>query len=147
MPRFLLPLGLLTTICLSPVIAASANDRGEIAVEPGLWNWSHQTMLASFPFREENTECLSADKAKFSLQDVADHLGQKCSVSSMTEIANGYNFTLSCAGFYSGTANGTMTKESEDQLAMNATGIVDVGGVEADFSFNAKAERVGECRG
>lgn len=146
MPRFLIPLSLLATAFISAPFA-SASDAGKIAVEPGLWNWSHETLLASFPFKEENTECLPSEQASFSLQDMADHLGQDCSVSSMSERPDGYDFTLSCSGFYSGTAKGSFLRQSDESLAMNAAGMVDVGGVTADFSFKAKAERVGECRG
>lgn len=146
MRRFLIPLGLFSAVCLSPMMA-SANDAGEIAVEPGLWNWSHETLLASFPFKEENTECLPADKANFSLQDVADHLGQDCSIAGMSEKPEGYDFTLSCTGFYSGTAQGSMVRQNDESLAIDATGMVDVGGVKADFSFKANAQRIGDCPG
>ena len=37
---------------------ATSPEQAQIEVEPGYWNWSHQTTLANIPFSEENTECL-----------------------------------------------------------------------------------------
>ncbi|WP_293612814.1 DUF3617 family protein [Ponticaulis sp.] len=137
----------LTALIVSGLIAgtAAATEDAEISVAPGLWNWSHSTTLAGVPFSEENTECLPPDMASVSLQEMADDLNQDCVVSDIQPIQAGYSFTLTCTGFYTGEAEGTMTKLSDYQLQMDAEGQVGLAGMEADFSFSARAMRVDEC--
>ncbi|MAP94640.1 MAG: hypothetical protein CMK07_06780 [Ponticaulis sp.] len=126
-------------------IPASASEVGEVSVNPGYWNWSHLTRLAGIEFSEENTECLPEENATLSLEDLAESLDQACALSDVNSTAAGYEFTLTCDGFYSGVAHGTMTKYSDDSVGMQATGSVKLAGAEADFDFNAEATRVGTC--
>ena len=131
---------------LSAGTEAYANDAGTMEVNPGLWNWTHQTKLANQPFGESNTECLSEDKASFSLQDFADALGNSCRISNVAPQADGYVFSLNCTGFYTGQAQGSMTKFSDDEIRVSARGNVTLAGVTAPFEFDAKANRVGACQ-
>ena len=136
------------TVCLAPcAIAPVANveNAGEVQVLPGYWNWSHKTRLAAIEFTEENTECLPEDKAQVSLQDLAEDLDQNCSLSDVIANESGYDFTLTCNGFYAGEATGSMTKLSDTDVMMQAAGRVVLAGVSADFDFEAQATRVGTC--
>ena len=62
---------------------ATSPEQAQIEVEPGYWNWSHQTTLANIPFSEENTECLPPSQSRFSLDRLAADLGQDCSVTDV----------------------------------------------------------------
>ena len=58
---------------------------------------------------------------------------------------DGYLFQLSCTGIYSGKADGQITKYSADSIGMTAVGKVTLGQLEADFEFDSKAQKVGDC--
>lgn len=124
---------------------ATSPEQAQIEVEPGYWNWSHQTTLANIPFSEENTECLPPSQSRFSLDRLAADLGQDCSVTDVESQGSGYSFTLVCEGFYSGEAQGTLRKLSDYQIQLEASGQVMLAGLAADFSFDANANHVGQC--
>ena len=125
--------------------AASAADAGTVSVNPGLWNWGHNTKLAGQPFSESNTECLPEDDANFSIQDIAESFNQACVISDISPQADGFVFKMSCNGFYTGEAQGSLTRYSADSLGVSAIGTVTLGGITAPFEFDAKADRVGTC--
>lgn len=125
--------------------AAYATDAGKVSVNPGLWNWGHQTKLAGQPFSESNTECLPEDDASFSIQQIADSFNQSCIVSDVAPQADGYVFKMTCSGFYTGEAQGSLTRYSADNIGVSAIGTVTLGGITAPFEFDAKADRIGEC--
>ena len=126
-------------------VPAHANSGAGVEVAPGYWNWSHDTTLAAISFSEENTECLSPNAARVSRDEIASDLDSGCRISQATPIPDGYDFTLTCSGFYSGEATGTLRRLSAHQLSMEATGRVVLAGIGANFAFEASANRVGDC--
>ncbi len=140
-------LALLALPALAESPLPATDTSGTVSVKPGLWNWSHATELAGFPFTETNTECLPPKNAKISLTDVADALDQNCTVSSVRPVENGYNFSLSCSGEISGRALGRLTRVSDTEVAMDASGMASLAGMEAPFTFRATAKHVGACPG
>ena len=143
--KLLVPLGLAVSSVSGISAAANADASGVISVNPGLWNWSHRTVLVSFPIEEENTECLPAEQSSISLNDLAEDLGQNCSITDVTENGSGYDFKLACNGIYAGTASGNFTKISDNQVRLTGAGEVSVLGEVGSFTIEANANRVGEC--
>jgi len=122
---------------------------GEVFVEPGLWNWSHQSVLIGIPVTESNTECMPPEMAKMSLNDFAKDLDEGCSVSEDARNGGTIDFTLTCSGKYQGQATGQLTKIDDKNLQMSANGQVSLTlfeqQISGPFQFNASATHQGSC--
>lgn len=146
MLTFLIPLSLAANAVIGSASITAGTTNGDVSVEPGLWSWSHETMLFEIPINEQNTECLTSEMASMSLDDLAHNLDEGCSVSQKSVKGDVTSFTLSCTGRYSGEATGSLTKLSDQEIKMTANGKVSLTEeISAPFSFNAHAKREGSC--
>lgn len=146
MLKLLLPVSLAASTLLSSAASSEEVADSIFTVEPGMWTWSHETMLFGIPISEENTECLTPEVASMSLEDFAQDLDEGCSVGDLVKDGNTTRFTLTCTGRYSGTAEGSFRKISDQQIEISADGLVRLSDdIEAPFSFDARAKRKGSC--
>lgn len=146
MLNLIIPLGLAANALIGGATITAEQANSDVSVEPGLWTWSHETMLFEIPINEQNTECLTPEMAEMTLDDLAKDLDEGCSVSQKSTQGDVTNFTLSCTGRYSGEARGALTKISDQEIKMTANGQVSLTeDISAPFTFNAHATRQGSC--
>lgn len=146
MLNLMLPLSLATSALFGSVSTTAQKPETHLDVQPGLWQWSHQTRLSGIGFSEENTECLSQDMASMSLQEFVSKLDPACSVTTNEGAGGTIAFSLSCNGDIKGNATGTLTRSSDQKLSVQANGaVIFDDDVSAPFQFNAQASRQGSC--
>jgi hypothetical protein len=113
-------------------------------VTPGQYHWVQNTSVAGIPINEDNTECLTADKANMTLSGLARKLQKTCTVDNVAQTADGYTFKLTCAGKYPGSADARLVK-SDKSMGITADGSAKVLGIPAAFTVKADATYVGAC--
>lgn len=77
-----------------------------LGVEPGLWRWSYTATLVGLPIEDSGRECVSAEEAGTTMQDLADGLRHDCRVSDIARDGEAIRFRLTCSGEISGEADG-----------------------------------------
>lgn len=146
MLNLMLPLSLAASTLFGSVSTTAQETETHLDVQPGLWQWSHQTRLSGIGFSEENTECLSQEMASMSLQDFVTKLDPACSVTTDESSDSTIAFSLSCTGDIKGNATGTLTRTSDRKVSIQANGaVIFDDDVSAPFQFNAQASHQGSC--
>jgi hypothetical protein len=113
-------------------------------VTPGQYHWVQNSSVAGIPISEDNTECLTPEKANMTLSGLARKLQKTCTVDNVAQTADGYTFKLICAGKYPGTADAKLVK-SDKAMGITAEGSAKLLGIPAAFTVKADATFVGAC--
>ena len=142
MSRFLAAALALTACFSAPALAE--NGTGSVTVEPGLWAWTHETIIGQMPINESSTQCIHPGQNQMSLKEMAEELNNDCQARDITETNGAYAFTLTCSGQIPGQAKGSLTKK-DGVVEMRATGYANALGFMAPFTMKASATRQGDC--
>ena len=70
MSRFLAAALALTACFSAPALAENAT--GSVTVEPGLWAWTHETIIGQMPINESSTQCIHPGQNQMSLKEMAE---------------------------------------------------------------------------
>ena len=138
-------------LCLFSIVAtvfvsgASATIDDVIELQPGEWTWSHETQLAGIVFTENNTACLKTSESRLRLSEVVSNLQPGCSLASLSQGDDQYNYKVVCRGEVSGEATGTLLIEDGQMARLTADGSLRFADAEAGFEMTASAERTGVC--
>ncbi|MFC7291854.1 DUF3617 domain-containing protein [Hirschia litorea] len=135
------------TLAMSAALAApSANQEGyTVQIEPGAWEWTHETMIGPAPITSTETQCVTPEDATISLKDIADDLAGQCAMADITKNADGYAFKLNCDGDVKGIANGKLSTTGKT-ISLSANGAASLYGMMAPFTIKADAKHVGACK-
>ncbi len=108
----------LVSCCLLalPLTALAEGD-----VTPGLWSYEANAALGPFPVQDIGTHCVDSDMANTSYEALLNDINDACRVTDGAQQADGYHFTLRCAGGPDGELNGRLTVKG-DAAQLNATG-------------------------
>ncbi|ACT58178.1 DUF3617 domain-containing protein [Hirschia baltica] len=134
------------TLAMSAALAAPNETEGKriIAIEPGAWEWTHETMIGPAPITSTETQCVTPDEATVSLNDIVEDLSGYCAMADVTTTEKGYAFKLNCDGDVKGIANGELSA-SRRAISLNASGAASFYGMMAPFTIQADAKYVGAC--
>ncbi len=134
------------TLAMSAALATPNKDEEHaLSIEPGAWEWTHETMIGPAPVKSTEVQCVAPDEATLSLSDIAEDLSAQCSMAEIAKIDQGYSFKLNCAGDIKGIANGKI-KASEKTISLSANGAASMFGMTAPFVISAEAKHIGECK-
>ena len=103
---------------LSALPAAAVADT---AVSPGLWSYQASYGLGPIPMRDEGSQCVSAEMASKSYEALLNDINPNCSVTSSSQQADGFHFSMQCSGGPEGELDGRLIA-SANEASLNATG-------------------------
>ncbi len=134
------------TLAMSAALAApNANGEKTLSIEPGAWEWTHETMLGPAPISSTSVQCVEPDDASVSLDEITEDLAGQCSMADIAETDEGYSFKLNCHGDIKGIATGKIVS-GDKTIALTASGAASVYGMTAPFTISANAKHIGECQ-
>ncbi len=131
------------TLVLSPMSAGAQS----LGIEPGLWRWSYTATLVGLPVEDSGRECVTAEEADTTVQDLAGGLRHDCRVSDSVRDGEAVRFRLTCSGEISGQAEGTY-RISGGAAALELDGVAGPRSMteRAPFRLRAHAHRMeGGC--
>ncbi len=135
------------TLAMSAALAAPTDNKEShtVQIEPGAWEWTHETMIGPAPITSTEIQCVTPEDATISLQKIADDLSGQCAMADITKTDEGYAFKLNCDGDVKGIANGKLSATSKT-VSLTANGAASLYGMMAPFTVKADAKHVGACK-
>ncbi len=132
-------------IAAAAIVACTSGAAADtISVRPGLWQWELKAVVGPAPITQSGTECVAADEASISFEELAADLNNACTVARLDTTPTGVSFSLVCSGDVPGQIDGVFDY-SDDAAKLNAAGEANLGGAPAPLSVDANATRLGAC--
>ena len=102
-------------LCLSFAAAAQGS------VPAGLWSYEANAALGPLPIEDAGTHCIEETAGETGVETLLNDINQNCHVTESAVAADGYHFTMTCAGGPDGELDGRLRVEGET-AQLNATG-------------------------
>lgn len=130
----ILALGLSALTLLGPASAQSN-------VAEGLWSYDARYMIGPFPARDGGQYCVGPDMAETSYDALFNQINSRCRVTESDVRADGYHFTLQCAGGPEGVLNGRLIVGG-NSANLSATGWTGAGENNVPVILSASAKKL-----
>lgn len=110
---------LIFAACCLAAMPLAVQAEGDVT--PGLWSYEASAALGPFPVQDAGTHCVDRNMADASYETLFNDINPACTVTDGAQQADGYHFTLRCAGGPDGELTGRLTVQG-DAAQLNATG-------------------------